>query len=91
MLLAQQVLRKEKQVKKLKREVRRVRQESEMAANEMQPQLRKLVDLVKDSKVCDPLLVQGWTLGGLSQCVYGGGNECAYVCFVELTSTALKG
>lgn len=42
---------KEKQVKKLKREVRRVRQESEMAANEMQPQLRKLVDTLKASQV----------------------------------------
>lgn len=43
--------KKNKQVKKLKREVRRVKQEAEMAADEMQPQLRKLVDRVKASQV----------------------------------------
>lgn len=47
----EQVQSKGKQMKKLKREIRRVKQESEMAANEMQPQLRKLVDMVKASKV----------------------------------------
>ena len=44
---------KDKQVKKLKREVRRVWQESEMAANEVQPQLRRLVDALKASQVRD--------------------------------------
>lgn len=47
----EQVERKGKQVKRLKREVRRVKEEAEMAANEMQPQLRKLVDMVKASQV----------------------------------------
>lgn len=50
-LLGEQVKAREKQVKKLKREVRRVRQESETAANEMQPQLRRLVDTLKAAKV----------------------------------------
>lgn len=36
---------------KLRRQVRRVRQEAEVAADEMQPQLRKLVDAVKSYKV----------------------------------------
>ena len=38
-----------------------MRQESEMAAEEMQPQLRKLVDLVKSSKVT---MVAGEERGG---------------------------
>ena len=38
-------------MKKLRREVRRVRQEADMAANEVQPQLRKLMDMLKTSKV----------------------------------------
>lgn len=58
---------KDKQVKKLKREVRRVRQESETAANEMQPQLRRLVDTLKASQVL--------AVGGRSGDGDGGGGR----------------
>lgn len=82
MLLAQQVLSKEKQVKRLKREVRRVRQESEMAVNEMQPQLQKLVDLVKDSKVRGPRSVQGWTPWAVCLSASSGMSALACVFFI---------
>lgn len=51
MYLIEQVEGKDRQIKKLRREVRRVRQEAEMAVNEMQPQLRNLVDVLQESKV----------------------------------------
>ena len=46
-----QLAGREKHIKKLRREIRRVRQEAEVTVNEMQPQLRKLAGMLKASKV----------------------------------------